>query len=62
MKAIEAGRRAKDKVVEGKIRLVVTIENIKLTSADNMVFMDNILDGPSHSQPHLCCGGQAERQ
>lgn len=45
MKAIEAGRRAKDKVVEGNLRLVVSIAKKYINSADSMVFMDLIQEG-----------------
>lgn len=45
MKAIEAGRRAKDKVVEGNLRLVVSIAKKYINSADSMVFMDFIQEG-----------------
>ena len=45
MKAIEAGRRAKDKVVEGNLRLVVSIAKKYIHSADSMVFMDLIQEG-----------------
>ena len=45
MKAIEAGRWAKDKVVEGNLRLVVSIAKKYINSADSMVFMDLIQEG-----------------
>lgn len=45
MKAIEAGRRAKDKVVEGNLRHVVSIAKKYINSADSMVFMDLIQEG-----------------
>lgn len=45
MKTIEAGRRAKDKVVEGNLRLVVSIAKKYINSADSMVFMDLIQEG-----------------
>ena len=45
MKAIEEGRRAKDKVVEGNLRLVVSIAKKYINSADSMVFMDLIQEG-----------------
>lgn len=45
MKAIEAGIRAKDKVVEGNLRLVVSIAKKYINSADSMVFMDLIQEG-----------------
>ena len=45
MKTIEAGRRAKDKVVEGNLRLVVSIAKKYINSADSMVFMDLIQAG-----------------
>lgn len=45
MKAIEAGRRAKDKVVEGNLRLVVSIAKKYINSADSMVFIDLIQEG-----------------
>lgn len=45
MKAIEAGRRAKDKVVEGNLRLVVSIAKKYINSADSMAFMDLIQEG-----------------
>lgn len=45
MKVIEAGRRAKDKVVEGNLRLVVSIAKKYINSADSMVFMDLIQEG-----------------
>lgn len=45
MKAIEVGRRAKDKVVEGNLRLVVSIAKKYINSADSMVFMDLIQEG-----------------
>lgn len=45
MKAIEAGRWAKDKVVEGNLRLVVSIAKKYINSADSMVFMDLIHEG-----------------
>lgn len=45
MKAIEAGRRAKDKVIEGNLRLVVSIAKKYINSADSMVFMDLIQEG-----------------
>lgn len=45
VKAIEAGRRAKDKVVEGNLRLVVSIAKKYINSADSMVFMDLIQEG-----------------
>lgn len=45
MKTIEAGRWAKDKVVEGNLRLVVSIAKKYINSADSMVFMDLIQEG-----------------
>lgn len=45
MKTIEAGRRAKDRVVEGNLRLVVSIAKKYINSADSMVFMDLIQEG-----------------
>lgn len=45
MKTIEAGKRAKDKVVEGNLRLVVSIAKKYINAADSMVFMDLIQEG-----------------